>query len=103
MFRILWKFRPAPGREAEFERAYAPQGPWAQLFGRAEGYLGTELLVDDAEPGAFFTLDSWRAREDFERFQSNWRAEYEELDRRLEGLAASEALIGRWTPAGLGR
>jgi hypothetical protein len=44
MYVILWRFRPVEGRESEFERAYGPSGEWALLFGRDDGYLGTELL-----------------------------------------------------------
>ena len=36
MYVIIWRFRPAVGREGEFERAYGPSGEWARLFGREE-------------------------------------------------------------------
>jgi hypothetical protein len=44
MYVILWRFRPLEARESEFERAYGCSGEWALLFGRGDGYLGTELL-----------------------------------------------------------
>ena len=47
-FVTLWEFRVAPGRQAEFERNYGPGGPWIPLFRRAPGYLGSELLQDNA-------------------------------------------------------
>ena len=39
-----WRFRTAAGRQDEFEKAYGPDGDWAQLFHRGDGYLGTELV-----------------------------------------------------------
>ena len=44
VYVVLWRFRPRVGQESEFERAYGPSGEWALLFGRGDGYLGTELL-----------------------------------------------------------
>ena len=52
MYVILWRFRPAVGRESEFERAYGPSGQWARLFGLDDGYLGTELLLRRSEDGS---------------------------------------------------
>jgi hypothetical protein len=43
-FVYLWKYEVRPGREAEFERLYGPNGAWTVFFGRAPAYLGTELL-----------------------------------------------------------
>lgn len=37
-FQVVWRFRPAAGREAEFVAAYGPAGDWARLFARARGY-----------------------------------------------------------------
>jgi heme-degrading monooxygenase HmoA len=72
MYIILWRFRPAVGREGEFERAYGPSGPWARLFGREHGYLGTELLLRRSEDGSreYLTLDRWVSRGAYETFRS---------------------------------
>src|SRR5512133_3544719 len=40
----IWKFRPPPGRERGFANAYDANGAWAELFSKAAGYRGTELL-----------------------------------------------------------
>jgi hypothetical protein len=60
MYVILWRFRPAVGREGEFERAYGPSGEWARLFALDDGYLGTELLLrrSDDEWREYLTLET---------------------------------------------
>jgi hypothetical protein len=47
MHVILWEFTIKPEKQQTFLDAYGPEGNWAQLFRRAEGYLGTELLQSD--------------------------------------------------------
>jgi hypothetical protein len=42
----LCEFRVNTGFVFEFEKAYGPDGDWARLFRRGDGYLGTELLRD---------------------------------------------------------
>ena len=96
MYIILWRFRPAVGREGEFERAYGPSGPWARLFGREGGYLGTELLLrrSEDESGEYLTLDRWVSRGAYEDFLAHRSGEYRRLDRRMEGLTEEETLVG---------
>jgi hypothetical protein len=43
VLHIVWEFRPAVHRRAEFERAYGPAGGWVRLFSSAPGYLETFL------------------------------------------------------------
>ena len=96
MYVIIWRFRPAVGREGEFERAYGPSGQWAWLFGRGHGYLGTELLLRRSEDGSreYLTLDRWVSRAAYETFRSRWGEEYRRLDHRLEELSEEETLLG---------
>jgi heme-degrading monooxygenase HmoA len=90
----VWQFQPAPGREEEFRRAYAGDGPWARLFGRATGFVGTTLL-GPAEPGGpWLTLDRWQSREAFDAFQREHGDVYRKLDAELEGVAGAETFIG---------
>lgn len=91
---VVWRYRVPAERRAAFERAYGPAGPWVALFGSAEGFLGTTLLraLDDA--GVYLTIDRWRSPESFERFQKEFAAAYEALDRELEGLALEETRLG---------
>ncbi|HZN03063.1 MAG TPA: NUDIX domain-containing protein [Candidatus Polarisedimenticolia bacterium] len=89
---LVWEFRPAPGREAEFERAYGPDGDWARLFRRDPAYLGTELLRGTA--GRYLTLDRWRSRAAYEGFRARHADDYADLDRRMEDLTSHESSIG---------
>ncbi|HKX92858.1 MAG TPA: antibiotic biosynthesis monooxygenase [Sphingomicrobium sp.] len=90
----IWKFRPAPGREDAFAAAYGPDGAWPALFGKADGYLGTELYRPDRPGGWWLTIDRWASAEGFERFGAQFGAEYRALDARLEGVAGDEQFVG---------
>ena len=94
MYVIVWEFVARPGREAEFEREYGPRGRWAGFFRGADGYLGTELWRGT---GRWLTIDRWDGEDAYERFREARRAEYEALDREMEGLTASESRLGAFT------
>ncbi len=96
MHLIVWQFRPAPGREAEFVETNGAEGAWASLFRRAEGYRGTTLAQDISDPGRFFTLDSWDSEAAFEAFKREYAVEYSALDKRCEALCAQETFVGRF-------
>ena len=97
MHVIVWEFRARPGREAEFEEVYGPGGAWVELFARSEGFVGTELLRDVAEPGRYLTLDQWTSRSAFETFRERWADDYRELDERCEALTLREEALGTFT------
>ena len=80
-----------------FVAAYGPEGDWADLFRRAEGFRGTTLLRDAANPLRFVTLDRWDSLNDFERFREEFGSAYVEMDARFERLSSAEQLIGRFT------
>jgi heme-degrading monooxygenase HmoA len=64
-------------REAEeFERAYGPEGDWAQFFRGGRGYVGTELLRDVEQPGRYLLVDRWDSRDDYNAFVEEHRDEY---------------------------
>lgn len=96
MFIILWEYRVRQEELNEFMRTYAADGAWAQLFRRADGYLGTQLLRDETQPARFLTIDRWDSKGSFEAFQVHWHAEYEALDAQCEGMTETETLLGRW-------
>lgn len=96
MFVILWEFRVKPGYLAEFIEKYGPNGSWAQLFSRSQGFLKTELLRSESQPDRFLTLDQWASMQDYEAFHSQWYSEYASLDAQCDGLTESEVLLGRW-------
>jgi heme-degrading monooxygenase HmoA len=76
MYVILRRFRPVEGRESDFERAYGPSGEWALLFGRDDGYLGTELLRRSEDSREYLTLDRWVSRAAYETFYSRFSSVY---------------------------
>ena len=96
MLTVLFEYRARPGSEEEFERLYGPGGEWARFFAPADGYLGTELHRNLADPTRYFLIDRWRSNGDFERFASRHAAEYAERSRQAEALYDEEARLGRF-------
>jgi heme-degrading monooxygenase HmoA len=94
MIAILWSYEVRPAALVDFDRAYGPDGDWALLFRRGEGYLGTELFRGPG--GARLTLDRWRSRADFEAFMEAHGADYSALDRATEGWTIEERRLGTW-------
>jgi heme-degrading monooxygenase HmoA len=92
-FVRTWRFRPAAGQQREFERAYGPDGDWAQLFRLGDGYLGTELVKATPDGDAYLTIDRWRSKADWLRFLELHGPAYHDLDRRLAPLCAEEEEI----------
>lgn len=96
MLQIVWEFEAKAGRQAEFERTYASDGPWAQLFGRSPGYQGTTLARDTANPRRYLVIDRWVDEASFAAFKAAHGAEYETHDRDCEALTAVERSLGRF-------
>jgi heme-degrading monooxygenase HmoA len=104
MFVTIWRFRIEEPFRPRFERAYGPDGDWARLFGRQPGYLGTELLREEAGSDAggdcfYLTIDRWRDRSDWLGFQAGHDEAYRALDRSCESLTAAEERIGAFATA----
>lgn len=59
-----------------FERAYGPEGEWAEFFRRGRGYVGTELLRDLEVPGRYLVVDRWETKEAYLGFVDEHRDEY---------------------------
>jgi len=93
-YEIVWEFRLAAARAAEFEQAYGPEGAWVQLFRQAPGFIETRLLRDTDIEGRYLTVDCWNSREAFDDFKHRFAKEYGALDTKLEGLASSEMRLG---------
>jgi heme-degrading monooxygenase HmoA len=95
VYEIVWEFQPAPRREREFEEAYGSTGPWAALFRRDPGFLGTDLVAP-REPGGWYrTIDRWESAAAYERFKQMWDAEYVALDLACEALTLHERPLNR--------
>ena len=96
-YTCIWDFRVRPERQAAFETDYGPDGTWASLFRRAEGYLGTTLLRDRADPLRYVTVDRWQSIEAYQAFRARFSREYDELDRACAGLTSQETALGEFT------
>jgi|ERR1700722_11974435 heme-degrading monooxygenase HmoA len=96
MFVVVWRFEVAEANVAAFEAAYGAEGSWAQLFRTSPKYLGTELLRDAYEHGAYLTIDRWASEGDFRAFRKDHDAEYEALDRTCDALTGRETRIGAY-------
>jgi len=95
-YTYLWAFEVRAEHAEAFRRHYGEGGAWTQLFRRAKGYLGTQLLQDETDPLRFVTIDTWSSVEDYEAFRAEYAAEYAALDRLCEGFTNRETLIGRF-------
>jgi heme-degrading monooxygenase HmoA len=94
----IWAFRVKPGSEWEFERIYGPDGDWARLMGQAEGYMNTQLLRDIVDLGRYVTIDSWSTIAAYEKFKSDFAADYEALDEKCKSLTEEEKSLGTFLP-----
>jgi heme-degrading monooxygenase HmoA len=94
---MIWQFDVGPERLTAFETAYGPAGDWAQLFARADGFLGIELLRSEGAAGRYLTIDRWTSEAAFDAFKAAFAAEYEVLDERFEQLTQSERYLGAFT------
>jgi heme-degrading monooxygenase HmoA len=93
---IIWEYRVKTEHLTVFEDMYSAGGLWAELFGKANGYSGTELLRDPGDPRRYITIDRWVSWQDHESFLLHWKTEYAALDARCEQLTEKESLFGEW-------
>ena len=95
-FTAVWEFHVTRDSRRAFERAYGPNGDWARLFRRGEGYIRTELIRDRDVPGRYVTLDFWTSRLAYQKFRRQYLAHYKAIDKRCEALTQSEKCIGEF-------
>jgi len=93
-FAYIWEYRVRPDKLDEFVEAYQPNGPWASLFRKAGGFVRTELLRDRDDPLRFVTVDFWRSRGAWERFQQEHLTAYDKLDSKCALLTTEERRLG---------
>jgi heme-degrading monooxygenase HmoA len=98
-YTYIWVFKVHPQHVDAFLRHYRDGGAWTQLFRRARGYVGTQLLRDAADPTRFVTIDTWSTARDYEAFRAAFASEYAALDRLCDGLTLDETLIGHFSNA----
>ena len=93
-YLCIWAFTVHQEHVDAFRAHYGEEGAWAQLFRRAHGYVGTQLLQDETDRLRFVTIDTWSSVEDYDAFRAAHAAEYAALDRVCEGFTVAETLIG---------
>jgi heme-degrading monooxygenase HmoA len=93
-FVRAWRYRVDAEHRDEFARRYGPDGDWARLFARAEGYEGTQLLRDARDPSAWLTLDRWRDAAAWQAFLAGHAREYAALDQACDSLTIEEFDLG---------
>ena len=96
MYMIIWEYQVKADRLTELEKIYHSNGVWAELFRKAPGYIGTELLRDETNPNRIITIDRWESAESYEAFHSQFKKEYETLDVQCKELTEHEILLGKW-------
>ncbi|HUL72058.1 MAG TPA: antibiotic biosynthesis monooxygenase [Vicinamibacterales bacterium] len=99
-YTYVWEFFVAAEHAAEFERMYGPDGEWVALFRRARGYVGSTLHRDRANPQRYVTVDSWQTAGAWERFRTEYSAEFEALDAQGRVLTVAEREVGRFDAVG---
>jgi hypothetical protein len=92
MFVRVWRFEVRREHEGDFVSANGPDGEWARLFSRAEGYLGTTLEPVAGAPRCYRTTDHWRSAADFAAFLERFGEAYRALDARYEPWTARETM-----------
>lgn len=92
-FVAIWKFTVAADRVPDFVRAYGPDGIWAELFRRAEGYISTRLVQDRDDTGVFVTIDSWTSQAAWNAFREDFAEDYAAIDRQCEALTVDEVCV----------
>jgi heme-degrading monooxygenase HmoA len=94
MHLIFWQFEVKEEKRREFVSAYGPDGDWAKLFRRAEGFESTELLRSVIDPCRFMTVDQWVDADSFANFKKRFAEPYAALDKRCSNLTVSEQNLG---------
>jgi heme-degrading monooxygenase HmoA len=94
MYWVVWSFDVKPEHVKAFERAYGPEGEWAELFRRAPGYVGTELRRETDRRAHYLTIDRWNTRADYDRFKEAFSQQYQMLDVRCSKMTEAEKKVG---------
>jgi heme-degrading monooxygenase HmoA len=97
-YAYIWEYVVRPEAASEFERAYGPEGSWAELFRRHPGYSRTELHRDLRSPERYVTIDYWQSREACRAFRREFARAFESLDKRCDLLTETETYLGEFSP-----
>ena len=92
------RFWIADGRRADFEAAFAVEGPWWKLLHEADGYLRTECCCEFPGSLQYRVRDFWSWHRNFEVFRARFHAEFEQFEDglRSEKLIEKEQFLGAY-------
>jgi heme-degrading monooxygenase HmoA len=93
---IIWEYRVSPGRGADFESFYGPDGPWHELFHQAPGFVSITLWRDRRETGRYLIADRWTSERLYEDFKQVRATDYQRLSDRGARLYQRETELGRF-------
>jgi quinol monooxygenase YgiN len=94
MITIVWEYQVKTNHISEFQKIYASNGKWTELFKKGKGYIGTRLIRSPDHPNLFITIDQWQSVTDYNTFISQWKMEYKKLDQQCQGLTEHESCLG---------
>jgi heme-degrading monooxygenase HmoA len=97
MFVRIWFYDAVAATVEEFERVYAGDGDWAELFRRSPGFRETELFRSQGGELRYLTVDRFDDEMAWLRFLGEHRQAYDALDARCAGLCTAEQEI--WSGA----
>jgi heme-degrading monooxygenase HmoA len=95
-YAIVSEFEVPPSKIAAFEAAYRVDGAWTRLFRQASGLIEVRLLRCEDHTGKYLTIDRWTSVMALEDFKRLFATDYQALDAKLEGLAATETRLEEW-------
>lgn len=93
MYVIVWKYKVKPENCKKFEKAYGPEGSWANFFRKSEHYRGTCLFKSEKTSDAYLLLDFWSTKEACETFISQYNEKYQQLSHQLQDIYQEEAKV----------
>lgn len=93
VFVRVWEYEVTADHVDAFVAAYGGEGDWAQLFRTGRGFLGTELYRRTDGEARFVTVDRWQDHESWHDFLEEFRETYDQLDRTLAHLSASQRCL----------
>jgi heme-degrading monooxygenase HmoA len=94
MITVVWEYQVKVDRIAEFKKIYSPEGNWGELFKNGNGFVKTRLIQSPDHSNLFITIDQWESLKDYKAFLSQWKTEYEKLDKQCEELIEYENYLG---------
>jgi len=59
VIQIVWECVVKQEHRGQFELVFGPGGAWSRLFSDCDGYRGTTVLRDTAEPRRYAVVDVW--------------------------------------------